>query len=180
MAYALQLGAAALAAVFSAAAVGKLDDWQAWRALVEALVDEPVLRRSTAFIVPAAELATAVVLVVYPIEGLKASGVLFATFAIVPAVRYKRLRGRTCACFGATASSEIGVGLIARNVVLSLGLFVLTGFTTNVARPLPVLALVSGFLLVLGAALGVRVSSAAKEYKRAFERPLLIGHRSDS
>jgi thiol-disulfide isomerase/thioredoxin len=113
----VQLVAAAYAALFAAAALGKATAWESWSALAEDVAGKakPVVRPA----VPAGEVALAVALIVVPAFGLAATAGALGLFAVVVIRVRGRLAGRDCGCFGRFSSGKLSGRLAARNAVLA-------------------------------------------------------------
>ena len=111
-----------LAAVFLIAAVGKLLDPSGTR---RGLEEFGVPRRfvgAVALLLPAAELATAIALVLAPSARWGAIGalVLLCTFAIAVVRVMSQGRAPDCHCFGQLHSEPAGAGTLIRNLALAL------------------------------------------------------------
>ena len=84
-----------------------------------------------AWVVPAAELVTAALLVAVPSVGGPAALFLLVAFTVVLSNVIRRGAHVTCACFGAASSHPVSVVDIARN----LGLMVLAVAAIGAATP---------------------------------------------
>jgi hypothetical protein len=161
----LVLFAAALdAMILIAAVLGKLDDSSAWTSLTDRAVGQPWLGRVVRPVVLACEATAAAVLIVKAPLGLFLAGGLYFLFGAVLSVRYRALRNQTCACFGAMFSSRIGLGLICRNAVLSLGSLALAIRAPQSTGATPGLALCSAALLLISIAIGLRIKADSQTY----------------
>jgi hypothetical protein len=116
--------AAALAAVFAAAAVAKLRALPAFAAVVQNFRILPeFLARPAAYVLPPVELAVAVGLLFAASRGWAAvvALVLLAAFTAVIAINLARGRREIdCGCFGTSHKQTLSGWLIGRNVGLAL------------------------------------------------------------
>jgi uncharacterized membrane protein YphA (DoxX/SURF4 family) len=110
-----------LAAVFAVAGVAKLFDLPGSRRAVAEFGVPTRLASVAGTVLPLAELAIAVALVLHPSArwGALAAAALLATFSA--GITYAMLRGRApdCHCFGQVHSAPAGPRTLARNVVLA-------------------------------------------------------------
>lgn len=121
MTVAILLARVVLAGVFAVAAAGKLMDLAGSREAVAGFGVPRVLARPVGTLLPFAELAASVLLVLT--AGARAGAVLAAAlllaFAAGIAVNLARGRAVDCHCFGAIHSAPAGPATLARNVVLA-------------------------------------------------------------
>jgi uncharacterized membrane protein YphA (DoxX/SURF4 family) len=112
----------ALAAVFAAAAAGKLADRAGSRAAVTGLGVPRRLAPTVALGVPVGELVVAVSLIVGPWASWGALGALglLAAFSAAIAANLGRPVRPDCHCFGQLHSSPVSVALVVRNVALAV------------------------------------------------------------
>lgn len=112
--------AGACALLFLAAALGKLDRWEAWSGLCAQIPGPPKLGRVVQSLVPIIEGAIVILCFVQPTIGLAAGAVVLAGFAIAVGLLARRLGGEECNCFGVVAPATISPRLATRNVVLAM------------------------------------------------------------
>jgi thiol-disulfide isomerase/thioredoxin/uncharacterized membrane protein YphA (DoxX/SURF4 family) len=135
-----------LAAVFALAAATKLRDPAATVRAIVGLGASPRLARPGKWLLPAAELAVAVALIVTPlaVAGAVAACVLLLVFtgAIVNALRLSRRPD--CGCFGSLTSKPVSIRTAGRNAVLAgVALFVaVAGPGASLSTALTVILLV--------------------------------------
>jgi len=122
MAFGLLGGRLLLAAIFVAAAAGKLRARIGFRRTLVAFGVPGAAVDSVAILIPPVELAVAILLLpaASARAGAAASLVLLAAFTAATAVNLAQGRTPECACFGTTASEPIGPATLARNVALSV------------------------------------------------------------
>lgn len=108
--------------LLSAAAIGKVDHWDAWKGSTSQLFSRiPSNGRGILAIgIPFTEALIAVVVLVRPGYGLVASSLLLAAFAIGVNILVSEHTGRTCNCLGALSSSRISRSLAIQDGILSL------------------------------------------------------------
>lgn len=111
-----------LAAVFLTAAVGKLLDLAGSRRALGEFGIPPVFAPVGAVLLPAAEIATAVALVLAPSARWGALGALLLLLVFVAAVAHVMAHGKApdCHCFGQLHSEPAGSATLIRNLVLVL------------------------------------------------------------
>jgi thiol-disulfide isomerase/thioredoxin len=111
-----------LAAVFVAAAFGKLADRAGTRAAVEGFGAPAALVRPIALLLPFAELAAAGLLLFEStaVEGAIAALGLLVLFSAAIAINLARGRKPDCHCFGQIHSEPIGASTLARNAALAV------------------------------------------------------------
>lgn len=171
--------AASFAVVFAASALGKVDGWEAWRDFVARFSESgsALVRRGQSYGVPGLEGLAIVPLLLKPNLGLYVAGALFLCFAVVPAVKYRSLRGEQCACFGVVHQSEIGVILIGRNLGLAVAAFAVGAASPAAVGSVPVLAVCTGALLLITLMVGTRLRADARTFIDLFEAHLLFGRK---
>lgn len=124
MASVIRVVLAAYSLFFAASALGKVDGWRSWTATLPRLLSfPPTLIRLLSVAMPASEAAVSVTLLLNPRAGLLAAGCLLVLLAIAAGALSLRHRGEQCMCFGSIADSRIGLGLLSRNLALSVGAF---------------------------------------------------------
>ncbi|MFL5831241.1 MAG: MauE/DoxX family redox-associated membrane protein [Solirubrobacteraceae bacterium] len=109
-----------LAAIFAAAAAGKLIDYAGTREAVLQFGAPRLVAPVLAFLFPAVELAAATLLLIAPTAsaGAITSLALLGVFSAVIASNLARGRRPDCHCFGALHSAPAGPGVLARNAAL--------------------------------------------------------------
>jgi peroxiredoxin len=161
VAFVLLLVRLGLAAMFVAAAVGKLSDRDGFRDAIEHF---GVSHRSSAAVgwgVPIAELAIAAGLVVVgsAAGAALAAVVLLAVFSIAIVRLMARGESPQCRCFGALGSSSVGAGTLVRNLVLAgLAAFVAVAGWGDAGESVPRLAAGLGAVAVV---LGIAICAHA-------------------
>ncbi|WP_410596600.1 MauE/DoxX family redox-associated membrane protein [Amycolatopsis sp. lyj-23] len=118
MEYLRAAAAALIAVVFAASSVSKLRDFRGFARSVPALVPMPagwVTPVSVAVV--AAELASAVLVLVTAVAGFVLASALLLAFTVAIAASLRRGRRAPCRCFGA-AETPIGPRHLARNGLL--------------------------------------------------------------
>jgi len=129
------------AALFGAAAIGKVGSPGGWSALASAAAR----RRSTALALtvglPLAEAGAACLLLIAPRAGLIAAAGLLALLGAGVLALQGRVDGRQCSCFGALHSTQLGRGLAIRNFGLAAVAAVLAPAAGMTAAGLPYIAL---------------------------------------
>jgi len=176
-------GAAAVyAVIFTASAIGKADDWSSWSSFVIRLMGQSprFLQRISRLVVPTVEMFAAVVLLFRPGTGLLLASLLFLVFVLVPTMRYKHLRGQPCACFGAIHHTDVGRGLIVRNLVLAC-----TALSLGIAAPprlgpIPLLAVCSAALALLTIVAALKLRADARTFSMQFGLPLIAREKERS
>jgi hypothetical protein len=113
------LVAVAYAVFFGAAALAKLDSWGSWSATAATWLPLPFRSRIFLVAFPLAELAVVVTLVTSPRDGLAASAGLLAAFGVGVLALLPTSAGKSCGCFGAGNSGQLGLGLALRNFFLA-------------------------------------------------------------
>jgi hypothetical protein len=110
-----------VAIVLGRAAIAKLVDRGSARDGAEQLGLPTRIAEPTAAVLPVAELAVAIGLLITPVAGLAAiaAAVLFAAFTVLVAVNLARGRRPDCNCFGSLGAEPIGVSTLMRNIVLT-------------------------------------------------------------
>jgi hypothetical protein len=186
---ALVLGRIVLAAVFAAAAVGKLRDLPGSREAMEGFGVPARFARVPGTLLPLAELLVAVAL---GFDATAAGGALAALSLLLVfcvAIAWNLVRGRApdCHCFGQLHSARASWRTVGRNVGLAALAFALAA-SLGAAVPAVVLAAVAVLLLAPAAVLdlrrgrtavpvrsgsGLQIGSAAPD----FELPALDGAR---
>lgn len=119
-----------LAAVLLVAGVGKLLDVDASRSAVEGFGVPKRVARVGGTLLPFAEIAIAIALVVRPSSRWAAGVAVVVLLAFIAGIARALSRGERpdCGCFGALHSAPAGRGQIVRNGLLTaLGLFVIAG-----------------------------------------------------
>lgn len=171
--------AALYAVILVASALGKVDGWSAWADFVNRITEglPRISSRATSILAPAVELGIAAVLLRVPGLGLKLGAALFACFAIVPALRYTKLKGEMCACFGTAHQTKIGRSLILRNLVLAGLAIVVTQHSPSSSGPVPLLAICSAILVLFTLFAATRLRENASTYIELFGSHLIINRR---
>jgi len=135
-----------LAVIFGWAAVAKLITHPSTRESFTEL--GLVAPRALSFVVPAAELVTAILLVVAAPVGAAAAIFLLVCFTVILARALRSGMRVSCSCFGAAAGSDVSVVDVARN----LGLAMLCQLALFARSPIRVelipLAVVSGIVVI--------------------------------
>jgi peroxiredoxin len=136
----LLIGRLALAAVFVVAGAAKLADRAGSRRAPLEFGVPPALAGPVALLLPLAELAIAVALVVPETAAYGALGaaVLLLAFSVAIAVNLAWGRSPDCHCFGQLHSSPAGPGTLVRNLTLLAGAALVAGFGWDDAGPSPV------------------------------------------
>lgn len=146
-----------LAAVFLAAAQGKLRDRPGFVATLTGFGLAPGAARAAAVLIPALEVGVAALLLPAGSAwwGALASLALLALFTAAAALNLARGRRPECACFGSTSSGPIGAATFVRNGAL---------------------AACALLIVVSGAGLGLSVDAAGERWQAASfdERVLLV------
>jgi thiol-disulfide isomerase/thioredoxin len=126
-----------LAAVFSAAAFGKLTDLAGTRDGLAAFGLPQALVAPVALTLPAAELAVAVLLLFGETRVAGAAGALglLVIFSVVIVANLARGRTPACHCFGRLHSAPAGWSTVARNVVLAACAAALLAAGTTAPEP---------------------------------------------
>ena len=162
--------AAALAAVFAAAAVAKLRDLSIFAAVVQNFRILPeFLARPFAYVLPPVELAVAVGVLVEASRGWAAAGALALLAAFTVAIAVNLARGRReidCGCFGTSHSQTLSGWLIGRNAALALLAAICLG-APSVTRPVHWLDLLTG----LGGGATLALLTFAADQLLALARP---------
>jgi len=111
-----------VAAIFAVAGVAKLLDTHGTRAALEGFGVAPRFVPTGTVALPAAELATAVLVLVPATAWWGGLGalLLLAIFMVAVAVNLGRGRTPDCHCFGQLATSTIGRGTIVRNACFAV------------------------------------------------------------
>src|SRR4051794_13590879 len=117
----LLLARLALAAVFLVAGVGKLADRDGSRRAMLEFGAPPAAAAALAVLLPFAELAVAVGLVIPATAAYAAVGAtaLLVVFSVAIGANLARGRAPDCHCFGSLHSSPAGPGTLVRNVLLA-------------------------------------------------------------
>jgi hypothetical protein len=138
--------ALALAVIFGWAAVAKLITHRSTRESFSEL--GLVAPRALSFVVPAAELVTAILLVVAAPVGAATAIFLLVSFTVILARALRSGLSVSCSCFGATAGSDVSVIDVVRNaglaVLCQLALFARTPIQVGLVG----VAVVSGVVLI--------------------------------
>ncbi len=110
-----------VACLLARAAIAKLVDRGSARDGAEQLGLPTRLAAPTATLLPVAELAVAIGLLVTPVAGVAsiAAAALFAAFTVLVGVNLSRGRRPDCNCFGSIGAEPIGASTLVRNVVLT-------------------------------------------------------------
>lgn len=129
---------AVMAAVFAVAAIAKIAGYSSSQRSLEEFGVRPELSKVLATVLPVAELAVAVLLLVPRVATIGALAALALVCAFTTVILYNLILGRRpeCNCFGQIHSSRIGSATLIRNALLAIAAMFLTipafGITANI------------------------------------------------
>jgi hypothetical protein len=149
----------AFVGLFGLAVLSKVDGWRRWSFAVAGFVGVEAAPYARA-IVPLAEAAVLVLMVVDPRAGLLAAAVLLLLLGSVVLVLGRRHRGTSCNCFGAAFEAKIGPVLAARNILLSATAFALVADTS------PSRLTTAELIVAMAAAVVVLLTSEARAFAK--------------
>src|SRR6266571_1692272 len=118
---ALLLARLVLTAVFIVAGLGKLADLAGSQQALEDFGVSKLLARPFGLLLPLAELAVAIALILTALAWWGALGAVALLFLFIIGIGYNLARGRTpdCHCFGQLHSAPAGWSTLVRNAVLA-------------------------------------------------------------
>jgi peroxiredoxin/uncharacterized membrane protein YphA (DoxX/SURF4 family) len=166
----------ALAAIFALASAGKLLDREGSRQALAGFGVPPALSGPGGVLLPVAELAVAVGLVLASTAQIAAAAGLVLLLGFIGGITNALARGRTpdCHCFGQIHSSPAGWGTVARNAVLAAaaGFVVVEGSGPALdswigeRSDLEIVAVSSGIAILALAAAALRLWSDNRRLRR--------------